>query len=551
MRYGQNPGRCLLLSVLFIICLTGLMLLNIHHTDLSSDTAELAPPLTEESYSYGIVLDCGSSGTRVYIYFWPPHSGDSHQLLDIDQLKDKDGKPLSKKKTPGLSTFHTNTSNAAEYLIPLLKFAADVIPNKKHSSTPLYILATAGMRLIPKQSADEILDDITRDIPKWFEFQFERSHAEVIPGKTEGMYAWISLNYMLGRLPHGGHASTEISRQSRQPTVGVIDMGGGSLQIAFEVEKSKLKNKEKLVTFSLGSADNDPFHTYSLYVTTFLGFGANSAMARYRQGMVSRSSVTRVKDNCLALDSTEHVEHEGKQYTLEGTGNVTACMLDIRYLLNQTEKCSIKPCSLNGVYQPSISSSANFYGISEYWYSTYDVLGLQGQYESQKLLTEAQNYCGTHWAENMKKYKDNQYPHADMERMRVECFKVSWIMTVFHEGLHFSKRFENFLPVNEIGGEEVQWSLGALIHKTRHLAAKQIQWSTHHISNRSSFDSVSHIIRPYGLAFCFFIVIGAIIIYLKKMNVGSKLKPVPSMSDFMTSADQVEQGLIVEKRYYP
>ena len=57
--------------------------------------------LTDESLSYGIVLDCGSSGTRVYIYYWPPHNGDKHQLLDIHQLIGNDGKPLSKKITPG------------------------------------------------------------------------------------------------------------------------------------------------------------------------------------------------------------------------------------------------------------------------------------------------------------------------------------------------------------------------------------------------------------------------------------------------------------------
>lgn len=55
----------------------------------------------DDSLNYGIIFDCGSSGTRVYIYYWPPHSGDSHQLLDIHQLKGTDGKPLSKKISPG------------------------------------------------------------------------------------------------------------------------------------------------------------------------------------------------------------------------------------------------------------------------------------------------------------------------------------------------------------------------------------------------------------------------------------------------------------------
>ena len=50
---------------------------------------------------YGIVLDCGSSGTRVYVYIWPPHSGNPRDLLNIQQLKDQDHQPVVKKITPG------------------------------------------------------------------------------------------------------------------------------------------------------------------------------------------------------------------------------------------------------------------------------------------------------------------------------------------------------------------------------------------------------------------------------------------------------------------
>ena len=30
---------------------------------------------------YAVVMDAGSSGTRAYLYSWPQHSGDPHQLL--------------------------------------------------------------------------------------------------------------------------------------------------------------------------------------------------------------------------------------------------------------------------------------------------------------------------------------------------------------------------------------------------------------------------------------------------------------------------------------
>jgi len=50
---------------------------------------------------YGIVLDCGSSGTRVYVYIWPPHSGNPKDLLSIQQLHDHNNLPVVKKVEPG------------------------------------------------------------------------------------------------------------------------------------------------------------------------------------------------------------------------------------------------------------------------------------------------------------------------------------------------------------------------------------------------------------------------------------------------------------------
>lgn len=58
--------------------------------------------LKDDNLSYGIIFDCGSSGTRVYIYYWPPHNGDNKNLLDIHQVLGDDSKPLSKKVTPGV-----------------------------------------------------------------------------------------------------------------------------------------------------------------------------------------------------------------------------------------------------------------------------------------------------------------------------------------------------------------------------------------------------------------------------------------------------------------
>ena len=146
---------------------------------------------------YGIVIDCGSSGSRVYVYFWPPHDGNPKELLNIQQMRDRNSQLVVMKVEPGtwvtviklssptytynlcdrksinfmlaiystvwcnahdinvlciflgLSEFRDRPSDASDYIRPLLDYAADQIPAEKHSQTPLYIMATAGLRMLP------------------------------------------------------------------------------------------------------------------------------------------------------------------------------------------------------------------------------------------------------------------------------------------------------------------------------------------------------------------------------------------------------------------
>ena len=53
------------------------------------------------------------------------------------------------------------------------------------------------------------MDDLRKDIPLEYNFLFTENHAEVISGKQEGVYAWIAINFMLGKFEHmvGGEIS--------------------------------------------------------------------------------------------------------------------------------------------------------------------------------------------------------------------------------------------------------------------------------------------------------------------------------------------------------
>lgn len=55
----------------------------------------------------------------------------------------------------GISTLARTPAQASDYLHPLLSFAAAHVPQNKHKETPLYILCTAGMRLLPERYTEQ------------------------------------------------------------------------------------------------------------------------------------------------------------------------------------------------------------------------------------------------------------------------------------------------------------------------------------------------------------------------------------------------------------
>ncbi|XP_071166808.1 ectonucleoside triphosphate diphosphohydrolase 7-like [Mytilus edulis] len=540
---------------------------------------------------FGIVIDCGSSGSRIFIYFWPPHSGNPSDLLSIQQLMDPTGKPVVKKISPGLDTFEKNPGAASDYINPLLKYAASHIPSAHHADTQLFILATAGMRMIPQESQKAIFEDLKNDIPKSFPFVFSDSNFEVISGKLEGVYAWIAVNYVLQKFGHGEEEHPLVWVESlknedssarphmRRRTVGMLDMGGGSFQIAFEVTgKDSSIPKHRIAEFNLGCQNNDLDHTYKVYVTTFLGFGANEAEERYEEMLVNKASLSIqkeheelvkinksegihpfhhhrkviIKDPCLPEDLSYEIK---KGYVLEGAGNYSACQHSLTPLLNRSRLCEQDSCSMNGVHQPEIIfRNSEFYGFSEFWYTMQDVFRIGGLYYSKRFEEEAKRFCSTNWMTLQSWYEQKLFPQADEKRFRQQCFKASWITTVLHEGLKFPKSYHSLRSVQYIQNKEVQWTLGALLHRTRYLPLRDIE-KTSQTQKKHTWTLRRTILHnEYLIILCFIIVITAITLYVKRLKLCPKadLSRVPSMSYFMTEEGQNEPGVRYGNAYqYP
>ncbi|XP_007426074.1 ectonucleoside triphosphate diphosphohydrolase 4 isoform X2 [Python bivittatus] len=511
------------------------------HRYLARVTDTEATDTNNPKLNYGIMVDCGSSGSRIFVYWWPRHNGNPHDLLDIKQMRDKNRKPVVMKIKPGISEFATSPEKVSDYIFPLLSFAAEHIPRAKHKETPLYILCTAGMRILPESQQKAILEDLLTDIPVHFDFLFSDSHAEVISGKQEGVYAWIGINFVLGRFEHLDeeddaivevHVPDSESKEEviRKRTVGILDMGGVSTQIAYEVPKTEEVAKNLLAEFNLGCDAHQNEHVYRVYVATFLGFGGNAARQRYADNIFT-STVFRNRllgkqtgvtpeipylDPCLPLDAEDEIQQNGQTLYLRGTGDFHVCRDVIQSFMNKTNETQT---SLNGVYQPPIHfENSEFYGFSEFYYCTEDVLRMGGDYNAAQFLKAAKEYCATKWSVLRERFDRGLYAsHADLHRLKYQCFKSAWMYEVFHNGFGFPVSYSNLKTALQVYDKEVQWTLGAILYRTRFLPLRDIQQENFR-GNHSRWHSFAFVYNHYLFFACFFIVLLSILLYLLRLR---------------------------------
>lgn len=86
----------------------------------------------------------------------------------------------------GISKFASTPAAAFNSLVPLLAYASDHIPAHKHSHTVLYVLGTAGMRLLPSAQQESLMNYLATALKKEYSFYQPKDSIQVISGKLEG-----------------------------------------------------------------------------------------------------------------------------------------------------------------------------------------------------------------------------------------------------------------------------------------------------------------------------------------------------------------------------
>ncbi|KAK6335396.1 Golgi apyrase [Orbilia brochopaga] len=484
-----------------------------------------------KDWRYGCVLDAGSSGTRIYIYRWKDHitqrgKATPEELDSLPMITTK--KKWTKKIRPGISTFAENIEGVGpEHLEQLFEHARGIIPPELIPETPLFLLATAGVRLLGEYQRRALLKQVCNYAVQHTEFLLPDCalHVQAITGETEGLYGWIAANYLIGSFD----ATQKHNHGKGHHTYGFLDMGGASAQIAFvpnATETSKHADDLKLLRMRKLSGESVE---YKVFVTTWLGFGVHEARSRYIEKLMEASSgptVLELPDPCLhaGLTSTLDGKEVGSSSSAEknvqpasekspylaGTGKFDECQRQVHPLLSDGKvPCNGAACLLDGHHFPKADFDINhFLGVSEYWHTTHEVFEMGHDTRAYDLATysrRVRDFCSERWEVIKDKLREKEFgKKVDAEKAMSICFRASWIMSVLHDGIGIprigldtagsghnatqdliggakEKGFlDPFQAVDDIHNVEVSWTLGKMVlYATSVVPPKKAEGSGH------------------------------------------------------------------------
>jgi guanosine-diphosphatase len=292
-------------------------------------------------------------------------------------------------------------------------------------------------------------------------------------GSDEGVYAWITTNYLLGKIGGPDHSET----------AAVFDLGGRSTQIVFE---PTFKSPSKGMPEKLADGDhkyelNFGGRKFQLYQHSHLGYGLMSAREAIHKALINGIHEKSLNDQswmkaavtnpCIAPGMTKSIkvilgkDHAlGESITVNMTGPSSPAPAQCRGLaekvLQKDTKCTLAPCSFNGVHQPSLAktfSREDIYAFS-YFYDRTQPLGMPESFTLKEIHDLTSQVCGGESSWDMFK----GVPDAIEElRDRPEwCLDLNFMMALLHTGYELPIDRE-LKTAKKIKGNELGWCLGA------------------------------------------------------------------------------------------
>ncbi|KAI1292151.1 Ectonucleoside triphosphate diphosphohydrolase 3 [Halotydeus destructor] len=412
-------------------------------------------------FDYGIVIDAGSSHSDVILYKW---LGDQVKNTAIVQ------QVSSCETHHGIDDAEEEVDDTLAEILPCLKKVTGDIDFDTEGKTITYLGATAGMRLLAAQKAvvaNLIYSRIENELHKYKDDnkQLKVGHVRELTGAEEGFYAWVTANFVTDNFP------VRAGNDESDKTVGILDMGGASVQIAYETADDAVANER---TTLYGKQ-------YKVRSSSSLCFGSDELVKRHLAILimeVGKDGRTEIGDPCLnkgasrtvsgseisqwlcteTVDGNEFYD-PAKTYNFVGQYNSQACnRLASQVYDADTCQKTFKRCMIEEPQQPP--ANMTYYAMSSFYYATR-VLSMDDQISFDDFLKETDAFCSQSWDSVVaSKLHDVKFAIKF-------CFQLKSMRYMLSQSFKFSNdQWKDMRFAKKLGGHSIGWSLGLMINST-------------------------------------------------------------------------------------
>nr|XP_020733713.1 ectonucleoside triphosphate diphosphohydrolase 6 isoform X2 [Odocoileus virginianus texanus] len=359
--------------------------------------------------SYGIMFDAGSTGTRVHVFQFSRQPGETPTLTH----------ETFKALKPGLSAYADDVEKSTPGIQELLDVAKQDIPFDFWKATPLVLKATAGLRLLPGEKAQKLLQKV-KEVFEASPFLVGDDCVSIMNGTDEGSL-----------------------KTSGRGSVGMLDLGGGSTQITFlpRLEGTLQASPPSFLT-SLQVFNR----TYRLYSYSYLGLGLMSARLAVLGGEEGKPAEDgqELVSPCLSAGFRGEWEHAEVTYRIAGQEAAGS--------LYQLCARRVSEILRNKVHKTEEVKNVEFYAFS-YYYDLAANVGLIDAEKGGSLVVEdfeiaAKYVCRT---------AETRPPPSPFL-----CLDLTYVSSLLQElGFPGDKVLKLTRKIDNV---ETSWALGATFH---------------------------------------------------------------------------------------
>lgn len=402
-------------------------------------------------FVHGVVVDAGSSHTEATLYRWQgaKYLG-TGRAVQVDHAEADGGiSTLGPRRTAD------DLGRAVSGLLAGIR-------------APVYLGATAGMRVLnftQPAEADAILMAAECALKP-----YGLRRAVILSGHDEGVFAWLSTNYLLDIIPqHSDH---------NEDTAGALDLGGASTQIAFSVGSDV--SAEDITELQLYG------RKYRVFAVSYLCYGVNEIMRRFlahiiakqefRETVVSPCHNTGYSFNRTAKDIFESYctmtpytekwlqEHPDAVFTFIGNGSANECHSAVADVMSAATCRKNYSTCLDPLKVP-VPTGHKFMAFSAFYY-TLKALNATGM-PLDTFLNNSNLICSVSWEEVQTLGIPARYVPS-------YCFQSMYIRDLLIDKYGFSDAtWPNVNFIKKAKGYDLGWSLGFMINATNAIPAAE------------------------------------------------------------------------------